>query len=149
MSGKLDMARWLPHLEAARRSGKSLTRYAAEHGLSRSTLYTARHQAQSPSGRGRSQALAVAQRARGAFAEVRLRSAKGEGRCAAEGLSARATLRARLPNGVLVELDCGDGDPASVSRTSDCCYLSDERRTKWGRRKRYRTGSTPLSSSRR
>jgi hypothetical protein len=114
MSGKLDMARWLPHLEAARRSGKSLTRYAAEHGLSRSTLYTARHQAQSPSGRGRSQALAVAQRARGAFAEVRLRPAKGQERCAAEGLSARATLRARLPNGVLVELDCGDGADARL-----------------------------------
>ena len=35
MSGKVDLDRWGPHLRAARRTGKTLTEYAREQGLSR------------------------------------------------------------------------------------------------------------------
>lgn len=37
----MNLARWLPHLAAARRQGKTVAAYAAEHGLSRHTLCTA------------------------------------------------------------------------------------------------------------
>jgi putative ABC transport system substrate-binding protein len=37
-------------------------------------------------------------------------------------------------------------DPALVSRTSDCVYISDERRTRWARRSWLGIGNTPMSS---
>lgn len=33
MSGKVDLDRWGPHLQAAKREGKSLTEYACSRGL--------------------------------------------------------------------------------------------------------------------
>lgn len=38
---KVDLARWKPHLEAAKREGMTIARYAKEQGLSRHTLYAA------------------------------------------------------------------------------------------------------------
>ena len=38
---EVSIERWKPHLEAAKAEGKSLSRYAQEHGLSRHTLYMA------------------------------------------------------------------------------------------------------------
>ena len=38
MSGKVNLDRWGPHLQAAKREGKSLTQYARSRGLSRYTV---------------------------------------------------------------------------------------------------------------
>jgi hypothetical protein len=38
---KVDLKRWQPHLQRARREGKSVAAYASEQGLSRHTLYAA------------------------------------------------------------------------------------------------------------
>ena len=42
MSGKVNLNRWIPHLEAAKREGVTLAQYARSRGLSRFTLYAAR-----------------------------------------------------------------------------------------------------------
>ena len=42
MIPQVKLSRWKPHLQAAARQGKTLAKYAREHGLSRYTLYAAR-----------------------------------------------------------------------------------------------------------
>ncbi|MSQ53392.1 MAG: hypothetical protein EXR28_16090 [Betaproteobacteria bacterium] len=42
MIGKVNLDRWMPQLNAAKREGLSLARYAKTRGLSRYTLYAAR-----------------------------------------------------------------------------------------------------------
>jgi hypothetical protein len=113
MSGKVNLDRWGPHLRAAKRQGKSVKQYAAEHGLSPYTLYAAREML-----KARAHARGSEQRAGSglaAFAEVKLRQPQP----AAVDLplvSIAPRLRARLPNGVALELCCEDTD-ASVIRT--------------------------------
>ena len=51
MSGKVNLDRWGPHLQAAKREGKSLTQYARSRGLSRHTLYAARQMLRSVDGK--------------------------------------------------------------------------------------------------
>lgn len=41
MKPQVNLKRWSAHLDAAKRQGKSVAAYAAEHGLSRHTLYAA------------------------------------------------------------------------------------------------------------
>jgi hypothetical protein len=43
-TNKVDLGRWKPHLEAAKREGQTIARYARSRGLSRHTLYAASQQ---------------------------------------------------------------------------------------------------------
>lgn len=43
-TNKVDLGRWKPHLEAAKREGKTIAQYARVRGLSRHTLYAASQQ---------------------------------------------------------------------------------------------------------
>lgn len=108
MSGKVDLDRWLPHLAAARREGKTLTQYARSRGLSRHTLYAARQMLRRLNGK-----LAAEHRPRmlratnksvpdSAFAAVKLTAPS----VALSGSAPR--LRAQLPNGVALELVWAD-----------------------------------------
>ncbi len=101
MSSKVNLDRWGPHLQAAKREGKSLTEYARSRGLSRHTLYAARQTLRSMGGKP-----GVERRPRAAqsgFATVKLLTPE-----IPSGGSA-AQLRAQLPNGVKLELMWADG----------------------------------------
>jgi hypothetical protein len=108
MSGKVNLDRWGPHLQAARREGKSLTEYARDRGLSRHTLYAARQMLRSMGGQPRverqSRALRSVSKAQlqPAFAAVKLLASDTPAGGAA------AQLRAQLPNGVKLELMSAD-----------------------------------------
>jgi hypothetical protein len=108
MSGKVNLDRWGPHLEAAKREGKSLTQYARSHGLSRYTLYAAqqmlRGMGAKPSVERQPRRPRVANESapKPAFAAVKLLAPE-----APSGGSA-AQLRAQLPNGVKLELMWAD-----------------------------------------
>ena len=105
MGVKVNVARWLPHLEAAKREGLTLNAYARSRGLAACTLYAARQllggaggeRATERNGRARCSASKTTVSAT-AFAAVRL----------ATPVSAlngpRARLQARLPNGVMLEV---------------------------------------------
>lgn len=105
MTPQVKLSRWKPHLRAAERQGKTLSRYAAEHGLSRHTLYAARQ--------------ALHARAAGASAQPRGPRPKSTSFTAVKLLPApevpptslysTARLVAHLPNGATVELTCGGG----------------------------------------
>jgi len=105
MSGKVNLDRWGPHLQAAKREGKSLTQYARSRGLSRYTLYAARQMLRSVGGkpgverqrRGANKAVSEP-----AFAAVKLLAPDTPSGGAA------AQLRAQLPNGVKLELTWAD-----------------------------------------
>src|SRR5450830_1408246 len=105
MSGKVNLDRWGPHLQAAKREGKSLTQYARTRGLSRYTLYAARQMLRRVGGkpdvelRRRTTSKTAPQ---SAFAAVKL--------VAPGNLSGRSVsqLRAQLPNGVRLELTWAD-----------------------------------------
>ncbi len=112
MSGKVNLDRWGPHLRAAKQAGMSLTQYAAEHGLSRHTLYAARQMLKASARIGRG-ASAVGAQSSPAFSEMRL---------VAQPIAALAlprasgpNLRARLPNGIALELSC-EGAHATLVR---------------------------------
>ena len=109
MSGKVNLDRWMPHLNAAKREGVSLAQYAKAHGLSRYTLYAAREmmgkandkplparQINAPRGNGKLVPSGSS------FAPVKLVTLE------APRSTAVAQLRARLPNGVRVELIGGE-----------------------------------------
>lgn len=100
MTPRMNLARWLPHLAAARRQGKTVAAYAAEHGLSRHTLYTAARVARATGAKSPSQANAARRRetSPSAFAAVRLVAP-----LAAPELPPR--LQAHLPNGVVLRLE--------------------------------------------
>src|ERR1700752_4398464 len=106
MSGGFNLARWQPHLEAAKREGKTLKDYAAEHGISRHTLYGARQAQRLVQSGGRLNARAGGNGsakpiAKSSFSAVRVVS--GGGKAAAE---ASLRMRAQLPNGVMLEWQC-------------------------------------------
>jgi len=98
---QVDMARWRPHLRAAKRAGLSLSRYAHEHGLSRHTLYAALRAERDR--RGASVKAAKARpaprrRSKAAFVAVRI---------------AGARLTVRFPSGVALE--CHEVEGARLS----------------------------------
>ena len=109
MSGKVNLDRWIPHLNAAKREGISLAQYAKTHGLSRYTLYAAREWIRKANGKPLPGRQINAPQASGklvpggsSFAAVKLVTLE------APPGTAVAQLRARLPNGVRVELIGGD-----------------------------------------
>lgn len=113
MSGKVNLDRWGPHLRAAKRQGKSVKQYAAEHGLSPYTLYAAREMLKARARAERSELRAGS--GLSAFAEVKLPLTQEEaGHLPIAEMAPR--LRARLPNGVALELCC-EGAELSVIRT--------------------------------
>ena len=118
MSGKVDLDRWGPHLRAARRSGKTLTEYAREQGLSRHTLYAAR---QMLAGEARGQARGGRRKVslRAPFAPVRLldpvRRPPPEFASMPSGSPVTPRLRAQLLNGVAIEVQCASADTAFVA----------------------------------
>lgn len=113
MSGKVNLDRWGPHLRAAKRQGKSVKQYAAEHGLSPYTLYAAREMLKARARAERSELRAGS--GLSAFAEVKLPLTQEEaGHLPIAAMAPR--LRARLPNGVALELCC-EGAELSVIGT--------------------------------
>ena len=124
MSGKVDLDRWGPHLRAARRTGKTLTQYAREQGLSRHTLYAAR---QMLAGEARRRAHG-GRRSRGGrlkvslpapFAPVRLvapaRTPPLEFAPMPSWSPVTPCVRAQLLNGVAIEVQCASADTALVA----------------------------------
>ena len=113
MSGKVNLDRWGPHLRAAKRQGKSVKQYAAEHGLSPYTLYAAREMLKARARAERSELRAGS--GLSAFAEVKLPLTQEEaGHLPIAAMAPR--LRARLPNGVALEL-CYEGADAKLIRS--------------------------------
>jgi hypothetical protein len=107
MGVKVDLDRWMPHLAAAKREGKTLNAYARSCGLSPCTLYAAQQMLRGMSGaaperRGRVQRVARKRGLDSAFATVALAVP------AAPLISSGARLQARLPNGVMLELAGGE-----------------------------------------
>lgn len=100
MVRRVNLERWQPHVEEARRRGVTLKAYAAEQGLSLYSLYRASQVMREASGQP---AHAAAPRRR-KFAAVRV--------VAAAALPLRVA--AQLPNGVSLQVDAGDGDIARV-----------------------------------
>jgi len=105
MSGKVNLDRWGPHLAAAKRKGVSLAQYARIHGLSRYTLYAAREWTRKANGKPLPARQSIPRRLSGklvpsssSFAPVKLVGLE------APRSSAVAQLRARIPNGVRVEV---------------------------------------------
>ena len=100
MSRRIDLTRWLPHVEEARRRGQTLKAYAAQEGVSLNSLYRASQalretpavEAGTPSGNG-------------AFVPVRVAPSR-----------AASMLRvvAQLPNGVSLQVETGAGELAAV-----------------------------------
>ncbi len=116
MSGTVNLERWGPHLRAAKRQGKSVKQYAAEHGLSPYTLYAAREMLKA---RARAELSEVrAGSGPSAFAEVKLPVMQ---EAAAPWPVARSAprLRARLPNGVALELCCEATDAKLIRGVID------------------------------
>lgn len=112
MSGKVNLDRWGPHLRAAKRQGKSVKQYAAEHGLSPYTLYAAREMVKAKARVKGSEVRAGS--GLSAFAAVKLPLAH---EVADLPIAPRGPkLRARLPNGVALELCC-EGAELSVIGT--------------------------------
>lgn len=90
MTTRVNLERWRGHVAAALERGVPLAQYAREHGLSRHTLYVAHKQMQRASGAATKRQPAKTPRPP-PFVAVQV---AGNG----------ALLRARLPNGVEVEL---------------------------------------------
>ena len=113
MGVKVNLDRWKPHLDAARREGMTLNAYARGRGLAPCTLYAAR---QILRDLGREPARgANAKRASGkqvmncAFAAVKLASA------VALSSGSVPRLQARLANGVMLELAGADAKTLAVA----------------------------------
>jgi hypothetical protein len=103
MLPQVNLSRWKPHLRAAARQGKSLTVYAAEHGLSRHTLYAAK-QAMGARGAARGARSSAGRSVSTGFTAVKLLPAP---EAPPTSPFSTARLIAHLPNGATVELTCG------------------------------------------
>ena len=114
MSGKVNLDRWVPHLEAARREGVTLAQYARSRGLSRYTLYAARETLRRSRGntglrRRRVSPRQVKSVVASGFAAVKISASP-------ETLNESAPRRrANLPNGVRLELTMGGADVVLVA----------------------------------
>ena len=113
MKPQAKLSRWKPHVQAARRQGKTLAQYAREQGLSAHNLYAA-------------QRLLLAE-ATPTMLRSKLRTPKQAAVSAPHGFTAvkltylpqadvvtsgtitglDSRLHARLPNGIDLELSCG------------------------------------------
>lgn len=100
MTRRINMGKWQPHVEEARRRGMSLKAYAADQGVSLYSLYRASQALRQ--GDAVEPALAPPQ---GKFAAVRVVSTP-----AAELLR----VAAHLPNGVSLHVDARGSDMAGV-----------------------------------
>lgn len=100
MVRRVNLERWQPHVEEARRRGVTLKVYAAEQGLSLYSLYRASQVMRQASG----QAVGAAKPAARKFAAVRVVTA---------GASA-LRVAAQLPNGVSLQVEACAGDVARV-----------------------------------
>jgi len=98
MTRRINMARWQPHVEEARRRGVSLKAYAAEQGVSLYSLYRA-SQALREGAPGETSTPS------GKFAAVRVISAPA---------ATLLRVAAQLPNGVSLHVDAGGNDVAAV-----------------------------------
>jgi transposase len=96
---------WNAHIEAAERTGETLSSYAREHGLSVQALYKARRRIRKQAGEART-ARGPAQPA-SPFVEVKVGAAPI---APAATAAPRARVWAHLPNGVNVELLCTSAD---------------------------------------
>ena len=115
MSGKVNLERWSPHLAAARREGKTLTRYARSRGLSRHTLYAARQMLRGLNGKPVAQRRPrVPRAANQPLAESAFAAVKVSPPCAAP-LGSAPRLQARLANGVMLELTWCGADAALLA----------------------------------
>jgi transposase-like protein len=101
---KVDLARWKPHLEAAKREGKTIAEYARGQGLSRHTLYAARQLLRATGGLGERRQGRKRRRmpppVPSAFAEVRLPSLLA--------LPSGTRLEAQLANGAKLALESSE-----------------------------------------
>ena len=101
----MEMKEWEEHLVAAQGQGKTVRRYAAEHGLSADAMYSARRKLRGrdgvAAGKVRARAPVLGNRRENPFVAARL------------GPST-APLRAQLPNGVMLELAIGASDSATL-----------------------------------
>ena len=100
MTRRINMARWQPHLEEARRRGVSLKAYAAEQGVS---LYSLHRASQALREGGAVEAPGTPEG--GKFAAVRV---------AAAPAVAMLRVAAQLPNGVSLHVDARSNDVAPV-----------------------------------
>jgi len=123
MSAGCDVTRWQPHLEAARREGKTLKAYAEEHGISRHTLYGARQlrrrmQARAEAvSRSHSKSSKTKGTSSSSFSMVRVSSNPvAPVRKADSRAELPMRLRAQLPNGVILEWHCGGAEMALTAR---------------------------------
>jgi hypothetical protein len=112
---KVNLERWLPHLEAAKREGKTVNAYARSRGLAACTLYAARqmlsdaHGERTSKRKGPSQHSVSKAVSGTAFAAVKLAAP-------VVPLSRpSARLQARLPNGVMLELAGADAALLAVA----------------------------------
>lgn len=100
MTRRINMARWQPHVEEARRRRMSLKAYAAEQGVSLYSLYRASQALREGA------AVQAASTPNGRFAAVRVASLPTP--------AAAVRLTANLANGVSLHVDAGSGDVAAV-----------------------------------
>lgn len=102
MIRRINMARWQPHVEEARRRGVTLKAYAAEQGLSLCSLYRA------------SQVLRAGEKTPEP-ARPKQSSSKFARVCVVTpAAAAQLRVSAQLPNGVSLQVDVGDAGLAAV-----------------------------------
>ena len=105
MKPQVNLKRWSAHLDAAQRQGQSVAAYAAEHGLSRHTLYAAAR-ALRDAGKHRTQTQApvrgasTKKSATSPFAAVRISPV-----VPAPAPDPVPQLKVQLPNGVILYIE--------------------------------------------
>jgi hypothetical protein len=102
MTRRVDLNRWQPHIEEARRRGVSLKAYAAEQGVSLYSLYRA---SQVLRAGGAAPEAARAKKPSSKFAAVRV---------VTPAAATSLRVNAHLPNGVSLQVDVGGGELAAV-----------------------------------
>lgn len=102
MTRRVDLNRWQPHVEEARRRGVTLKAYAAEQGLSLYSLYRA---SQVMRAGGATPESAQPKKPSSKFAAVRV---------VTPAAAIPLRVNARLPNGVSLHVDVGGGELAAV-----------------------------------
>ena len=102
MTRRVDLTRWQPHVEEARRRGVTLKAYAAEQGVSVNSLYRASQVLRQGSGQPTSEPQNPAAKR---FARVRVVPA---------ATAVPLRVMAQLPNGVSLHVEAVGGDVAAV-----------------------------------
>ena len=99
MTRRINLERWQPHVEEARRRGMSLKAYAAQEGVSLYSLYRASQVLRQDG------AVAPTKASSGKFAAVR---------AVAAPTPVLLRVAAQLPNGVSLHVDARGSDMAAV-----------------------------------